>query len=918
MKRLAVGLAAILAAAIFVAGAEADPANYGIESVGASVSTTQAGAHPDFTSDITLKTESFELPALTRDVTVELPQGLLANPNALPKCSAAQFVNTDVEDSSNATGCPQDAQVGVTHIVFANGKAGTGDFVEPVFNLQPKAGEPARLGFIALQYPIIIDTELRPDYGVTASVRGADTLATLYKTETTLWGVPADESHDAERMTPYEAAHTGGAIETPSGKRQSGLAPVPFMLNPTRCGEPFPLRATAVSYELPDVVSAGETELPAATGCGLLHFKPDLSLKPTSTEASSGSGLDANLTFPTGGFEHPNVLVEAAQRKAEVLLPAGVSVNPSQANGLSACSQAQFESESAGSPPGAGCPEGSKIGTATATTPLLEEEAKGSLYIAKPYENPFGTLIALYLVLKVPERGVAVKVAGKVVADPQTGQLTTTFDDIPQLPVASFHLHFREGARSPLVMPPTCGTYESTATFTSWGGQVATTHPSFQITSGPEGGPCPSGAPAFKPGFEAGTISNRAASFSPLYMRLTRRDADQELARLSATLPPGLLAKLAGVSQCPEQAIAAAGARSGVEELAAPSCPPSSEVGHLLAGAGVGPVLTYVPGKLYLAGPYRGSSLSVVAIVPAVAGPFDLGTVVIREGLGLDPETGRAQVEGARADPFPRILAGIPLEVRDVRVYADRPEFALNPTGCDPEAFAAEVWGSGADPLSPADDSPTSLSARFQAANCSALGFKPRLSLKLGGGTKRGDFPSLRAVLKARRADANIGAIEVTLPRSEFIEQGHFRTICTRVQFAADQCPAGSVYGHVRAFSPLLEQPLEGPVYLRSSNHELPDLLLALHGIVDVNVLGRIDTVRGGLRTRFESVPDAPITKAVVRMQGGKKGLFVNSTNLCLRRHRASVRFAAQNGKNSTVGPVVRVSCARVRPGRRR
>jgi hypothetical protein len=911
MRRLAAALIATLSIAALgcVTAAQGDPANYGIESVGASLTTSQAGAHADFTSDVTLKTENFDLPALTRDVSIELPQGLLANPGAVPKCSAVQFVSTNVEDKSNATGCSRESQVGVTHIVFSNSTAGTSDFIEPVFNLQPAPGEPARLGFIALNYPILIDTQLRGDYGVTAMVKGADTLATLFKTETTLWGVPAAESHDGERMTPYESAHNHGVIETSTGTRQSGLAPVPFMFNPTRCGVSLPLRATAVSYQLPEVISEGLTYLPPATGCDLLDFKPQISVKPTTTQAESGSGLNVKLTFPTGGFEHPNLLVEAEQRKAEVTLPNGMSVNPSQANGLSACSEADFAKESATSVPGEGCPESAKIGTVSARSPLLEEPAEGALYIATPHQNPFGTLIALYMVLKIPDRGVSVKLAGKVTSDPVTGQLVTTFDEIPQLPISSFDLHFREGARSPLVTPPVCGTYTSIATFTSWAGQVATTRPSFEITGGANGGPCPNGAPPFKPGFEAGAISNNAGSYSPYHLSFSRGDGEQELTRSSTLFPPGSLAKLAGVSQCSDAAIAAARGRSGAEELASPSCPGGSQVARLLVGAGVGPTLTYVPGRAYLAGPYRGNPLSVAAIVPAVAGPFDLGTVVVREGLRLDPETARAQIDGSRSDPFPHILAGVLVKLRDVRIYVDRPSFTLNPTSCDREAFRAQLWGGGLDPFSQADDTPISLAARFQAANCARLGFKPRLALKLIGGTKRADHPALRATLRARNKDANIGKAVVTLPHSAFLDQAHIRTVCTRVQFAAQACPLRSVYGHATAFSPLLDKPLSGPVYLRSSNHELPDLVVALHGIVDVNLVGRIDSLKGLIRTSFESVPDAPVSRFVLRMQGAKKGLIVNSRNLCVAPSRATVELTGQNDREHNFRPVVAADC---------
>jgi hypothetical protein len=915
MTRLATTLAIALATLSLAASAQAAPSEYGIETASASLSTQQAGAHPDFASIFGLKREpGGALPATTKDLLLSLPPGLLGNLNAVPKCPAAQLINTDIGDKSNATGCPQDSQVGVTYVELFIENSGFLSFLQPVYNMEPRYGEPARFGFMAQLYPILIDTELRSDsdYGATAKVEGQPGAAPLLSAETTLWGVPADESHDSQRITPYEGFH-GGTPETPTGEREAVTAPVPFMLNPARCGVAQGVDITAIPYALPTLESKAFAPLQPNSGCGLLDFKPEISITPTTRQAETGSGLDVDLTFPTDGYEHPNLLVGAIRKRVEVTLPEGVTVNPSQAVGLDVCSEAAFEHETALSGPDEGCPETSKIGSVTAKSPLLEETAEGSLFIAKPYENPFDSLIALYLVLKIPERGVVVKLPAKVVPDPTTGQPITTFGEpgheIPQLPVSSFHLHFREGARSPLVTPPTCGTYESTATFTAWSGQVVTTHPSFQITSGVNGGPCPSGTPPFRPGFHAGTINNYARLFSPGYLRLTRRDGDQDLTKFSATFPPGALAKLKGVSKCPDAAIEAAKAKTGTEELANPSCPPGSEIGNVLAGAGVGQVLTYAKGKLYLAGLYHGSKLSVAAIVPAVAGPFDVGTVVTRQALSLDPDTGQAQVDGSRSDPIPHILAGIPLKVRDIRVYVDRPDFTLNPTNCDPLAFKAQIWGGGPDVFSSIDDFPVSLSARFQAANCALLGFKPRLKLKLKGGTRRGAHPALRAVLKPRKGDANLSYAQVTLPRSAFIEQSHFRTICTRVQFSVDQCPKGSVYGHVRAFSPLLDEPLEGAVYLRSSSHKLPDLVFALKGIVDINVVGMVDSFKGRLRSTFARIPDAPVSKVVLTMQGGEKGLFVNSTNLCNATQRATAKFTAQNAKRHNFNPVVANSC---------
>ena len=522
MRRLATVLAALLATASFVAtAAQAAPSDYGIEATSAGTSQNQAGAHPDFTVFLSLKREpNGELPATTGDLFFAVPPGLLANPSAIPKCTAAQLVNTDVNDPSNNTGCPQASQVGITEIqLFAPGAPIT--LFEPIFNLQPRPGEPARLGFIAQFLPIFIDTELRPDheYAATAKVEGVSALIPLLSAETTLWGAPADESHDAQRISAYEALHASGVPETPNGKRSAGLAPVPFMLNPTRCGVAQGVNFTAIPYTPPNLRSEAFAPMSPNSGCSLLDFEPDISIKPTTSQAETGVGLDVDLTFPTDGLEHPNLLGEAEQKRAEVTLPLGMTVNPSQAVGLGVCSEADFAKETAFSGPNEGCPESSKIGSVSATSPLVDESAEGGLFIAKPKANPFGTLIALYLVLKIPDRGVVVKLAGKVEPDPQTGQLVTTFGEtpyeIPQLPVSDFHLHFREGARSPLVTPPRCGTYASDATFTSWAGQVATTHPSFQITSGVDGGPCPSGTPPFKPGFEAGTDKQQRRLATP-------------------------------------------------------------------------------------------------------------------------------------------------------------------------------------------------------------------------------------------------------------------------------------------------------------------------------------------------------------------------------------------------------------------
>jgi hypothetical protein len=382
------------------------------------------------------------------------------------------------------------------------------------------------------------------------------------------------------------------------------------------------------------------------------------------------------------------------------------------------------------------------------------------------------------------------------------------------------------------------------------------------------------------------------------------------------------LGKLAGVDKCPDSAIALAksrtGAHGGQEEIDNPSCPANSEIGRSIVGAGVGSVLTYVPGKVYLGGSFKGNPLSVIAITPVVAGPFDVGTVVVQEALTLNPRTAEVEVDGSASDPIPHILKGIPAKLRDLRVYVDRPEFIINPTSCDPSATDATLFGTYADVFNPADDVPVSLQDRFQAASCASLGFKPRLGLKLRGGTNRGGHPGLQATYRPRPGDANAEGLIVRLPRSAFLDQAHIRTICTRVQFAADACPKGAQYGYIKAWTPLLEEPLQGPVWLRSSNHKLPDLVFDLHGLVDIEVATRIDSVRGGVRASVDQIPDAPLTKVVLRMQGGKKGLIVNSRNLCAGKNRASVEADGHNGKVRDFNPVMRPDCGGKRKGRRR
>ncbi len=907
----------------------------------------QASAHPfelRTAFDVTAKTGVNEPPDNSRYVTsngqlrtveVTLPRGLLGNPEAIPKCDPAVFA--ELGAVSGSTACPPETQVGYLSGAITDGTRNFGmgnlnpGYINraPIYNLKPPKGVPADFGFNAsglIQahvYPLLDPAQnyaiktLAPHIANVVQVRGS---------EVTVWGVPGDPEHDKFR-------YFSGPLGADPALGAPFTGPIrPLLTNPMDCGfDNGGARIRIDSYNHPGQFSPPE-EYPAplnVTGCddSRFDFEPEMSLQPSSLAANGATGLEVNLQLPQRNDEVSDANDLYAQngkeeaiatppiKKTIVTLPEGMTVSPSAAQGLQSCSPAQI---GLGTDAPIACPDASKQGELTIHTPLLPETEPlhGSIFLAEQSDNPFNSFLALYLVIDDEERGIRVKLAGRVDLHPSTGQITTTFDDLPQVPVSEVELSLKDGPRAALVNPATCGTKTILAHLFPWHdpGTATALKDSYTVGEG-----CVSGLAErpFAPRFEAGTESNLAGAFSPFSLELTRTDADQELSQLSLTLPQGLLAKLAGVGSCPEAGIAQAGARTGAGEgaleQADPSCPASSYVGTTNVGSGVGAPLTFVGGKAYLAGPYKGAPLSMVAITPLLVGPYDLGVIAVRSALQVNPESAQAT---AHTDPFPQIYQGIPVRIRDIRVRIDRPEFTLNPTSCAEKQITALVRGTGGDLFSSADDSLTDLSQRFQAAGCASLAFKPKLSFRLFGGTKRGAHPKLRAILKARARDANIAGATVALPRSEFLDQGHIRTVCTRVQFAADRCPKRSIYGHAKAKTPLFDEALRGPVYLRSSSNPLPDLVARLRGPahqpVEVHVIGRIDSVKGGgIRSTFSTVPDAPVTKFVLTMQGGKKGLLVNSTDLCARTNKATARFEAHNGRALTLRPALRSACGR-------
>jgi hypothetical protein len=862
-----------------------------------------AGSHP-YDVEIGLEFPSVvgpggEAPAEgLRSVRLHLPGGLVVNPTAVPvRCTAAEISLSE---------CPPASQVGVVETEIAS--IGRGPY--PLFSMVTPPGHPAELAYnYAGDAVIHILGGLDGDFRLSAESVDILSHFPILAVDTFLWGVPSDPGHDALRRG--LGCGAGCSAET---------SPAPFLTTPSSCTEPLEIQGTAKSWlgseeTRSEPLTGFDGEPIQLAGCNQLEFEPTIESRPTTNLADSPSGLEFKIHQEQD--ESLTGRGTAPLKDVTVNLPEGIALNPSAGNGLDSCTEPQMGY----APEGAkirfattpqNCPEASKIGTVEVRTPLLDHPVGGYIYVAKPFENPFGTLLAIYIAVEDETSGIVAKLAGRVQADPNSGRLSASFTENPQLPVEDIQTRFFNGPRATLTTPPTCGVYATSATLTPWStpeGATVQRQDSFQTSVSPDGGACPrsGGEAPNKPAFSAGTISPAAGAYSPFALKISREDGSQRIAGIDTTLPEGLTGKLAGIPYCPEAGIAQALSRTkpneGAIEKANPSCPASSEVGTADVAAGSGITPLHVGAHAYLAGPYKGAPLSLVVITPAVAGPFDLGVVTTRVALNVDPETARIH---AVSDPLPQIIEGIPLDVRSIAIELGRPRFSLNPTSCDPTAVGAtETSALGGT---------AALSSPFQVGGCSALPFKPKLSVTLKGGTKRGDFPALTATATAKPGEANIGRVAVTLPHSAFLEQGHIGTVCTRVQFnqgavPGEACPARSIYGKATAITPLLDQPLSGPVYLRSSTHQLPDLVVALHGQVDVVLAGKVDSVKGALRNTFEAVPDAPVSKFVLKMQGGRKGLIVNSRNLCAATNKATVLMDGQNGKVFDSSPVVKAKC---------
>jgi hypothetical protein len=862
---------------------------------------------------------------------VDLPPGLTVNPNATPKCSLAEFENK-VGEFTVPT-CGEGSIVGREEITlvttvpgvpapsppFPSGNTLPKGFIippseasgtkVPVYNLQPKPGEPALFGFVAAGKEVVfLETEVswQNDFHESFTIR-------LPKQE------PPFATLVSRLVNFGQEAGNQGLVKEGNGT---------YINNPTTCFDPgqFPnlystwFRAHSYGEENPNFpfgstpfeakVESSTGQLIQQEGCDTVPFKPGVEVEPGANAIDSPAGptVDTTLQYLTGAESEQQ---ESHLRKAVETLPQGMGLNPSGAQGLQSCSDSQFKkgvrtysNE---------CPAASKVGTVTIESPPLNKPLTGDVYVGEQKSrNPeSGEEFRILVEAKEEQEGIDARLVGNVKANPQTGQLTAVFDEqqvgelagklpqgLPQVPFTSVKLHFDQ-AKAVLTSPPTCAPATTTGEMTPWARPdevVKISSKAFKLTTDPNGGSCPTtmAERKFTPTYKADTDSAKAGSYSPFHVHIARKDGEQELKVVNVTLPKGLTGKLAGIPYCSEAAIAAASAKSGKEELASPSCSGESQIGTVSTESGTGANPLKLGGKAYLAGPYKGAALSLVTVTPAVAGPFDLGTVVVRVALNVEPET--AQIH-AVSDVIPDVFGGVKLDIRSIVLDVDRNQFMVNPTNCAAQATTGAINGGGADPTNSATFSSYAVNDPFQATECNKLAFKPKLKVNLFGPTKRAKNPRLEAVLTAKKGQANVLRTALTMPHSLFLDQSHIGTTCTRPQLASHTCPQASVYGTAEAKSPLLKEKLKGKVFLVSSNHKLPDLLVDLRGQVEIYLRGVISSKHGGLKTVFNNTPDVPVSKFVLKMKGGKRSLLVNSTNTCAKPQRAVLNIKGQNGK---------------------
>ncbi len=843
---------------------------------------TQAGSHPyGFTVNFDLNNTEERRPAggELRNLTLNLPPGFIGDPQAVERCSRERF---------NGERCQAGAQVGTDTADLGPGIR----FTFPVYNLVPEPGSPAEFGFVLAGIRVFLDATVRSggDYGLTEH---ADNLPQrqILTNSTTIWGTPADHSHDWQRYcsgSPGCAATTGEA---------------PFLTVPTSCTGALPFSVTANTWNDESAISKvgfetlSKAQLPQGfEGCDKLTFAPTISAAPDTTTADSPAGLSVEVKEPQEGlvasekelvYSSSVRIAPADLKDTSVVLPEGVVINPGQAAGLTAC-QAGEDSVGSEGPPS--CPSSSQVGTDEIDTPLLAHALKGDVYILQ--SNPPN----LQLLVSAEGEGVFLKLVGDVHLDERTGRLTTTFKETPELPFTSFRLSFSGGARAALTTPTGCGEFTTSSDFTPWSspfGADVFRSSGFLISAG-----CTSQLP-FSPVLTAGSTTDQAGGFTDFSLLLTRADEQQRIEKLQFKTPEGLLGMISKVPLC------------GEPQAAEGTCPAASEIGHTQVTAGPGPYPLVVPepgqpaAPIYLTGGYKGAPYGLSIVVPVIAGPFNLGTIVVRASIAVDPITAQLTVT---TDPLPTIIDGIPTDLRTIDAVIDRPGFMFNPTDCSPQEFAGSATST--------QGTTVPISSHFQMGSCRSLTFKPDFKVSTAGQSTKANGSSLDAKivypttpLGANQASSqsNIASVKVSLPIQMPSRLTTLQKACLAKVFEENpaNCPKESLVGTATAVTPVLPVPLTGPAYFVSHGGEaFPSLIVVLQGYgVTVDLVGTTFISKAGITSStFKQVPDVPITSFDLKLpQGPYSALAANlpvsaKGSYCGQNLVMPTLFVAQNG----------------------
>jgi hypothetical protein len=893
---------------------------------------TQAGSHPfQQTTNIAFNQnlpeeghqDTYEEtpPALTKDLHFLWPAGLIGNATALPQCTESQFL---AYFNGGVNLCEADTVVGVASVtvdLHQGAAAGLRTEQVPVFNLVPSRGEPARFGFVVQHATVIINPSVRTgnDYGITVNVENVTQVAVLIASRVTVWGVPGDPSHDGQRGW--------GCLEGGAFVREDSVAPCTpeaqgnppaFLSLPTSCTGPLQTSLEYDSWEEPrNVLRYGPVVMPAMDGCDRLPFGASLEAAPDVSSGSTPTGLTVKVHVPQEASVIGEGLTGSDVKDTTVVFPEGVALNPSGANGLEGCSEGlvgftgvvgetdQFTS-TVGSP---FCPDASKIGTVKITVPVIAHPLEGALYLASQNENPFGSLVANYIVAEDPVSGVLVKLPGEVRLNPETGRVESTFSNTPQAPFENLEVHLFGGERAPLSTPSHCGTYTTTASFTPWSGNApVAASSSFDITSGPNGSPCPGQVLPFSPSLTGGTTSVNAGGFSPLVTTIAREDGQQALGSVVLHMPAGLSGMISNVKPCPE-----AQANTG-------TCGPESLIGETTVSAGVGsdPV-TVKGGRVYITEPYEGAPFGLSIVDPVKAGPFDLehdtsnpnqdppcDCVVVRAKIEVNPNTAELAVTTNPSGPYaiPRIIDGVPVQIKAVNVTVDREHFMFNPTSCEPMALTGTLGGD--------EGAANALTVPFQVTNCAVLKFQPTFTVTTAGRASKTDGDSLKFKISypktAMGTESWFKSAKFDIPKQLPARLTTIQQACLAATFEANpaNCPKHSKIGEAIVHTQVLPVPLKGPVYFVSyGGAKFPDAIILLSGDnVNVRLVGEtfINGKTGVTSATFPANPDVPFESIEVTLPSGEYSEFganlpaKDHNDFCGQALKMPTAFQAQNG----------------------